>query len=130
VNDFDKKGVLPMARDLEALGFRLVATRGTAEFLSAHGVTVETVYKVNEGRPNCVDLIKSGQIHIIFNTPLGRESHYDDGAIRKSATLHGVLVVTTLTAAAATVQAIKALRERPVDVASLQEIHRGVSQRV
>jgi carbamoyl-phosphate synthase large subunit len=129
VNDFDKKGVLPMARDLEGLGFRLVATRGTADFLSSHGVTVETVYKVNEGRPNCVDLIKSGQIHIIFNTPLGLESHYDDGAIRKSATLHGVLVVTTLTAAAATVQAIKALRERAADVASLQEIHRGVSPR-
>ena len=77
-----------------------------------------------------MDLIKSGQIHIIFNTPLGLESHYDDGAIRKSATLHGVLVVTTLTAAAATVLAIKALRERAPDVASLQEIHRGVSQRV
>jgi carbamoyl-phosphate synthase large subunit len=89
-------------------------------------VAIETVYKVNEGRPNCVDLIKSGQINIIFNTPLGLESHYDDGAIRKSATLHGVLVVTTLTAAAATVQAIKALRERSADVATLQEIHRGV----
>jgi carbamoyl-phosphate synthase large subunit len=81
------------------------------------------IYKVNEGRPNCVDLIKSGQIDIIFNTPLGRESFYDDGAIRKSATLHGVLVVTTLTAAAATVRAIQALRERSPDVASLQEIH-------
>jgi carbamoyl-phosphate synthase large subunit len=129
VNDFDKGGVLPLARDLKALGFHLVATRGTAEFLRAQGVDVETVYKVNEGRPNCVDLIKSGQINIIFNTPLGLESFYDDGAIRKSATLHGVLVVTTLTAAAATVQAIQALRERSVDVASLQEIHRGVAER-
>ena len=81
------------------------------------------VYKVNEGRPNCVDLIKSGQIDIIFNTPLGRESFYDDGSIRKSATQHGVLVVTTLTAAAATVQAIQALREEPLEVVSLQEIH-------
>ena len=90
---------------------------------SAHGVEAETVYKVNEGRPNCVDLIKSGKIDIIFNTPLGRESFYDDGAIRKSATLHGVLVVTTLTAAAATVRAIEALRERGLDIVSLQEIH-------
>jgi carbamoyl-phosphate synthase large subunit len=129
VNDFDKPGVLPMARDLRALGFHILATRGTAEYLREHGVEAETVYKVNEGRPNCVDLIKSGEIHIIFNTPLGLESHYDDGAIRKSATLHGVLVVTTLTAAAATVQAIRALRERSADVASLQEIHRGVTQR-
>jgi carbamoyl-phosphate synthase large subunit len=129
VNDFDKGGVLPLARDLKGLGFHLLATRGTADFLAERGVEVETVYKVNEGRPNCVDLIKSGQIHIIFNTPLGLESFYDDGAIRKSATLHGVLVVTTLTAAAATVQAIQALRERSADVASLQEIHRGVAER-
>jgi carbamoyl-phosphate synthase large subunit len=129
VNDFDKPGVWPMARDLKALGFHIVATRGTAEFLRGRGVDAEHVYKVNEGRPNCVDLIKSGQIHIIFNTPLGLESHYDDGAIRKSATLHGVLVVTTLTAAAATVQAIQALRERSPDVASLQEIHGGVTQK-
>jgi carbamoyl-phosphate synthase large subunit len=129
VNDFDKGGVLPLARDLKGLGFHLLATRGTADFLGEHGVEVETVYKVNEGRPNCVDLIKSGQIHIIFNTPLGLESFYDDGAIRKSATLHGVLVVTTLTAAAATVLAIQALRERSADVASLQEIHRGVAER-
>jgi carbamoyl-phosphate synthase large subunit len=81
------------------------------------------VLKVNEGRPNCVDLIKSREIDIIFNTPLGRESFYDDGAIRKSATAHGVLVVTTLTAAAATVQAIRALREKSLDMESLQEIH-------
>jgi carbamoyl-phosphate synthase large subunit len=102
---------------------RILATRGTAEYLAAQGVPVELVYKVNEGRPNCVDLIKSGKIDIIFNTPLGGESFYDDGAIRKSATLHGVLVVTTLTAAAATVQAIQALRDEPLEVVSLQEIH-------
>jgi len=123
VNDFDKKGVLPHARELARMGMRIVATRGTADYLASHGVPVEMVYKVNEGRPNCVDLIKSGKIDIIFNTPLGRESFYDDGAIRKSATLHGVLVVTTLTAAAATVQAIQALREEPLEVVSLQEIH-------
>ena len=123
VNDFDKKGVLPQARELARMGMRILATRGTAEYLSAQGVPVEMVYKVNEGRPNCVDLIKSGKIDIIFNTPLGRESFYDDGAIRKGATLHGVLVVTTLTAAAATVQAIQALRDEPLEVVSLQEIH-------
>ncbi len=123
VNDNDKKGVLPMARELKEMGFQILATRGTAEFLSAHGVAAEMVYKVNEARPNCVDLIKSGKIDIIFNTPLGRESFYDDTAIRKSATLHGVLVVTTLTAAAATVKAIHALRERAIDIVSLQEIH-------
>jgi carbamoyl-phosphate synthase large subunit len=123
VNDNDKPGVLPHARELEAMGMRILATRGTAEYLNAHGVPAETVFKVNEGRPNCVDLIKSREIDIIFNTPLGRESFYDDGAIRKSATQHGVLVVTTLTAAAATVQAIRALREKSLDMVSLQEIH-------
>jgi carbamoyl-phosphate synthase large subunit len=125
VNDFDKPGVLPHARDLKEMGFTLLASRGTAEYLNARGVGAETVYKVNEGRPNVVDLIKSRRIDIVFNTPLGSESFYDDGAIRKSATLHGVLVVTTLTAMAATVSAVRALRERATDVASLQEIHAG-----
>jgi carbamoyl-phosphate synthase large subunit len=125
VNDNDKAGVLPQAKGLHEMGLQIVATRGTAEYLEAHGVPAEMVYKVTEGRPNCVDLIKSGKIDIVFNTPLGRASFFDDGAIRKSATLHGVLVVTTLTAAAATVLAIQALREQALDVVSLQEIHAG-----
>jgi carbamoyl-phosphate synthase large subunit len=125
VNDNDKAGVLPHAKALAEMGFHIYATRGTAQYLEAHGVQAETVYKVNEGRPNVVDLIKSGKIDIVFNTPLGGESFYDDGAIRKSATVQGVLVVTTLTAAAATVQGIGALRSQAIDVASLQEIHAG-----
>jgi carbamoyl-phosphate synthase large subunit len=125
VNDFDKPGMLPHARQMHEMGLQIIATRGTAEYLNAHGVPAEMVYKVAEGRPNIVDLIKDGRIGIVFNTPLGGESFYDDSAIRKSAVLHNVLVVTTLTATAATVQAIRALRERVTDVASLQEIHRG-----
>jgi carbamoyl-phosphate synthase large subunit len=123
VNDFDKPGVLPHARALHEMGLHILATRGTADYLTRHGVPAETVLKVNEGRPNVVDIIKDGRIQIVFNTPLGGESFYDDGAIRKSATLHNVLVVTTLTATAATVQAIRALRERSADYFSLQEIH-------
>jgi carbamoyl-phosphate synthase large subunit len=126
VNDFDKAGVLPHAKALHEMGLHLLATRGTAEYLDAHGVPAEMVYKVHEGRPNVVDLIKDGKIRIVFNTPLGGESFYDDGAIRKNAVLHNVLVVTTLTATAATVQAIRALRERATDILSLQEIHAGV----
>jgi len=125
VNDFDKGGVLPHARALKAMGFRILATRGTAEFLSREGVATDMVFKVNEGRPNIVDFIKDGKISIVFNTPLGKESFFDDGAIRKSATLHGVLAVTTLTGAAATVRAIQAVRERTMDFLSLQEIHAG-----
>ncbi len=123
VNDYDKPGVLPHAKALHEMGLHVLATRGTAEFLCANGVPAELVYKVNEGRPNVVDRIKNGDIRIVFNTPLGGESFYDDSAIRKSATLHNVLVVTTLTATAATVQAIRALRERATDIMSLQEIH-------
>jgi len=123
VNDYDKGGVLPHARSLHEIGFRILATRGTAEFLNAQGVPAQAVFKVNEGRPNVVDRIKSREIHLIINTPLGRESFYDDGAIRTNAILHGVLCVTTLTAAAATVQAIRALRKHAVTVSTLQEIH-------
>ena len=124
VNDFDKPGMLPHARELHEMGLEIVATKGTAEYLNNHGVPAEMVYKVNEGRPNIVDLIKDRRIGIVFNTPLGGESFYDDTVIRTSAVLHNVLVVTTLTATAATVQAIRALKERTTDVASLQEIHR------
>ncbi|HEY7727836.1 MAG TPA: carbamoyl-phosphate synthase large subunit, partial [Candidatus Eisenbacteria bacterium] len=123
VNDHDKGAVVPHARALMEMGFRLVATRGTAEVLGRAGIPTETVHKVNEGRPNVVDRIKSREIHLVFNTPLGRESFYDDGAIRKTATLHGVLCVTTLTGAAATVQAIRALRSSAFDAVSLQELH-------
>src|SRR5205085_5412644 len=108
--------------------FHILATAGTAEFLSAQGIAAERVFKVNEGRPNIVDRIKSGGIHLIINTPLGRESFYDDGPIRTNAIQRGVLCVTTLTAAAATVQAIRALRKHTVTVASLQEIHEGKSE--
>jgi len=124
VNDHDKEEVLPIARALHEMGFTLVATRGTAAFLSARGVPTEMIYKVNEGRPHVVDRIRSRGIDLIINTPLGEASFYDDGAIRKNAILHGVLCLTTLTAAAATVEAIRALRERTtIEVTSLQEIH-------
>jgi carbamoyl-phosphate synthase large subunit len=124
VNDHDKEEVLPIARALHEMGFALLATRGTAAFLSARGVPTEMIYKVNEGRPHVVDRIRSRGIDLIINTPLGEASFYDDGAIRKNAILHGVLCLTTLTAAAATVEAIRALRERTaIEVTSLQEIH-------
>ena len=123
MNDRDKPGVLPHARALHEMGFAIVATRGTAAYLSERGVPAETIYKVNEGRPNIVDRIKSHAIDLVINTPLGEESFYDDGAIRKTAILYGVLCLTTLTASAATVEAIRALRDRPFDVVSLQEIH-------
>jgi carbamoyl-phosphate synthase large subunit len=124
VNDHDKDAVLPIAEALHAMAFDLVATRGTAAFLEQRGVPCEMIYKVNEGRPHVVDRIKSRGIDLVINTPLGETSFYDDGAIRKNAILYGVLCITTITAAAATVEAIRALREREsLEVISLQEIH-------
>jgi carbamoyl-phosphate synthase large subunit len=124
VNDHDKEESLPVARALHEMGFVIIATRGTAAFLNGRGVPAEMIFKVNEGRPHVVDRIKSRGIDLIVNTPLGEASFYDDGAIRKNAILYGVLCLTTLTAASATVEAIRALRERAtLEVISLQEIH-------
>jgi carbamoyl-phosphate synthase large subunit len=123
VNDHDKPGVIPIARDLASLGFTLVATRGTAEALRAAGVKVEKVHKVNEGRPNVVDRIKSLELDLIINTPLGRTSHFDDKAIRRAAVQHGVTCITTLSAAEAAIRGIRACQEGEIQVASLQELH-------
>jgi carbamoyl-phosphate synthase large subunit len=125
VNDHDKPNVLPIARDLAALGFRLCATRGTAAFLKAHGLDVEVVFKVNEGRPNVADRLVSGEIHLVINTPLGRASFFDDRAVRRAAMLHGVACITTLTGAAAAVSAIRALRSEALTVKPLQDYHAG-----
>ena len=123
VNNDDKPNVVPIARDLAALGFKLVATRGTAAYLRAHGLDVEVVYKINEGRPHVGDRIVNKQIHLVLNTPLGRESFFDDRSVRRVAMMQGVPCITTLTGGAATVRAIKALREQGLDVRSLPEDH-------
>jgi carbamoyl-phosphate synthase large subunit len=127
VNNSDKPTVLPVARDLVDLGFRIVATRGTAAYLRAHGVPVEVVYKVNEGRPNVADQILNGQIDLVINTPLGRESFFDDRAVRRVAMIHNVPCITTLTGASATVSAIRALRAQGLDVRALQDYHAEIA---
>ena len=126
VNNSDKPNVLDVARGLVGLGFKLVATRGTAAYLRAHGLPVEVVYKINEGRPHVGDRITNGDIHLVVNTPLGRESFFDDRTVRRAAMMHGVPCVTTLTGAAATVAAIGALREHGLDVRPLQDYYAGV----
>jgi carbamoyl-phosphate synthase large subunit len=125
VNNTDKPTVLPIARDLAELGFTLVATRGTAAYLRAHGLDVEVVFKVNEGRPNVADQVVNGQVALIVNTPLGRESFFDDRTVRRVAMMHGVPCITTLTGASATVAAIRALRTRTLDVRALQDYYAG-----
>jgi len=127
VNNDDKPNVLPIARDLAELGFRLLATRGTAAFLRSYGLDVDIVYKVNEGRPNVADEIVNREIDLIVNTPLGRESFFDDRAVRRAAMMHGVPCITTLTGAAAAVSAIRAMRQQGVGVRALQEYHAGIA---
>jgi len=127
VHDHDKAAVLAVAKELASLGFSLVATRGTARYLNARGVKVEMVFKVNEGRPNVVDRIKSGQVQLIINTPLGRKSRYDEKAIRRAAVQHGVTCITTLSAASAVISGIRAIQKGETQVASLQDLHRRQS---
>jgi carbamoyl-phosphate synthase large subunit len=123
VNNHDKPAVVRMARARRGRGFRLVATRGTANYLRAHGLEVEIVFKVNEGRPHVGDEILNNRIQMVINTPLGRESFFDDRTVRRIAMMHGVPSITTLTGAAATVNAIKALRSEGLTVRALQEYH-------
>jgi carbamoyl-phosphate synthase large subunit len=126
VNNSDKPTVLPIARELEQLGFKLTATRGTAAFLRAHGIAVEVIYKVNEGRPNVADHLVNGKIDLVINTPLGRESFFDDRAVRRAATMAQVPCITTLTGASASVSAIKAIRSEGLTVRSLQDYYAGI----
>jgi len=123
VSNHDKPAVVQIARDLRALGFTLVATRGTASFLRAHGLDVEIVFKINEGRPHVGDEILNNRIQLVINTPLGRESFFDDRTVRRIAMMQQVPCITTLTGAAAAVNAIRALHSEGLTVRSLQEYH-------
>ncbi len=128
VNNEDKANVLPIARDLAGLGFSLLATRGTAAYLRAHGLDPAIVYKVNEGRPHIGDRLLNREIDLVINTPLGRESFFDDRTLRRIATVLGVPCVTTLTGAAAAVSAIRALKDEGIEVRPLQEYHAAVAR--
>jgi carbamoyl-phosphate synthase large subunit len=123
VGDHDKRHCGPLAKELHALGFRLIATRGTAAALEAAGVPADPVYKVNEGRPNIVDLVKTGKVDMIINTPLGRESFYDEKSIRRAAIRYNIPCITTLSAANAAARGIRALVEQTIEVSPLQSLH-------
>src|SRR5690349_20891610 len=123
VNDSDKPTVLPIVRRFHEMGFRIVATEGTARYLRSRGVPAERVAKVHEGRPNAIDLIVSGDAQLLINTPLGKFTQADDYAIRRAALMHRVPYTTTMSAASAACDAIIALRSRTGSVRSLQEWH-------
>jgi len=128
LNDRDKANVGTIGDDLAELGFSIVATKGTAECLRKTGLTVDTVFKVGEGRPNIVDSMINGEIDWIINTPLGGESKQDERAIRRTALERGLPTMTTLAAARAAICAIRALKTDTMHVLSLQEYHAGLDK--
>ncbi len=125
VNNRDKAAALEVARRLSEFGFSLTATRGTAAALQAAGLRVKTVLKVNEGRPNGVDLMKAGAIQLVIYTPAGAHSFSDERVIRRAAIANRIPCITTMSAARAAAEAVAYRRRDPVRVWSLQEIHRG-----
>ncbi len=123
VNDHDKDGVVKLAKDFQDMGFHLVATHGTALVLEEAGLQPERVYKVKEGRPNVVDLIKGDRIQMIVNTPRGQDTFFDEKAIRRAAVLARIPTITTLAAARAAAEGISALQRGTLSVIALQTLH-------
>jgi carbamoyl-phosphate synthase large subunit len=124
VNDRDKPEAVEIARRFVELGFNLVATHGTADWLQRAGMQVERVYKVKEGRPHVVAFIKGQRVHLVINTPQGVEPWFDEKAIRRATVMHRIPTITTLAAAWAVAEGISALQRNEVSVRSLQEWHR------
>jgi carbamoyl-phosphate synthase large subunit len=124
INDNDKRPhVVHLARELAALGFRLIATGGTREFLIKNGVHADLVQKVHEGRPNVVDRMINGEVALAINTPFGKSAFVDDTYIRRTALQMNIPCITTLTAATACVEGIRSLKEGTSTFAALQEQH-------
>jgi carbamoyl-phosphate synthase large subunit len=118
-----KADMIPVAKRFAELGFKLVATRGTASVLQTAGLDCGVVFKVNEGRPNAVDLLKAGQIQLVLYTTTGALSFEDEKSIRRAAITYRVPCITTMSGARATVEAIASRLRDPIRVWSLQEIH-------
>ncbi len=124
VNDHDKGAVVSLARRYVELGFKIVATEGTAAVLEAGlGFAIDTVFKVKEGRPNVVDLIKGERIQLIINTPRGQDTFFDEKAIRRAAVVARVPTITTIAAAQAAVEGIAATQRRQISINALQQLH-------
>jgi carbamoyl-phosphate synthase large subunit len=126
VNKNDRADALEVAAEFQKLGFHIMSTEGCGRYFKEHGVTSETVFKINQGRPNIIDRIKNNDIHLIVNTPSGRESESDDSYIRKAAVHYKIPYITTIAAATATAKGILAIRQGKNEVKSLQEYHKGI----
>jgi len=126
----DKERIEKTAVKLTELGFKIIATEGTHNFLKDKGIESEKIYKMHEGRPNIADLIKNGDINLIINTPIGREGKYDDSYIRNAAIKYRVPYITTVVAAQAAVEGIGAAKQEKTGVKSLQEYHAEIERTV
>ena len=127
VNEHDKRFIVDIARDLRSLGFKIIATSGTCQVLQDAGLEATPVYKVNEGRPHIVDKVKSGEVDLIINTPLGRESFFDEKAIRRAAMQYQIACITTISGASAAANGIRDLQRETLTVRCLQEYHSETS---
>jgi carbamoyl-phosphate synthase large subunit len=126
VKDKDKPAAVQLAQALHQLGFKILATRGTAHAIRTAGIPVEAVLKVIEGRPHVVDYIKNGDVQLLINTTLGKTSIHDSYSIRRTALVYDIPYCTTIPGAFAATQAIKALLDGPLDINPLQEYHQRV----
>jgi len=124
VADKDKSDLLPIAKEIHKLGFKIYATEGTSHFLKEHGIPNRKIKKLHEGRPNIVDAIKNKDLQLIINTPIGRSSKYDDSYIRIMAIQHKVPYITSIAAAQASVEGAEAIKKHKILPKSLQEYHR------
>jgi carbamoyl-phosphate synthase large subunit len=122
----DKPAVVEVARRFAELNFSIKATKGTYDCLATAGIAAEPILKMHEGRPNIVDAITDGEVHLVINTPGGKESKQDDSYIRKTAVKRKVPYITTLAAGLAAAKGIEAFREGRARVKSLQEYHVGI----
>jgi carbamoyl-phosphate synthase large subunit len=123
VNDRDKPAAAALAQKFHGFGFELFATRGTAAVLKAAGVPCKTIFKVNEGRPNAVDLLKSNKIRLVVYTTTGSHSFPDEQTIRRNAVTYRIPCITTMSGAKAAAEAVVSRRRDPIRVWSLQELH-------
>ncbi len=121
VADRDKPRIVPIARRLDQMGYRLIATRGTAQTLLDAGIRVEGIKKIQEGHPNLIDLMLSREVHLIMNTPRGKGAMTDEGKIRATAVRYSIPYITTVRAMEAAVQAMETLRQETIEVEALQD---------
>jgi carbamoyl-phosphate synthase large subunit len=124
VNDYYKDKIVPVAKSFQEMGFKIVATSGTARHLKAHGIDAQVIFKVSEGRPHIVDLIKNGDIQMVINTSLGRKSSKDAYHIRRGALIYNILYTTTIAGARALCEAVAAIIAEDWQVCPLQEYHK------